>query len=167
MNHRHLRWLPMLVTLLGCAAPSTRSVDRGAEERAIRQLTTDWFAAEKRRDMEAALNYLSPDAVIQPEGTPTVVGVEGMRSLYKEWFALPYTDLVMEPRTVVVASSGDLAYDIGPWQVVTESSSGKTAVAGKSTIVWKKLNGQWKAVVMTYSMDAPSAPQPPTGGAPR
>lgn len=135
-------------------------VDMAAAEQVIRSLTTEWFAAEKRRDMEASLSYLAPDAVVQPEGAPAIQGVEAMRALYKEWFAIPFTDLVMEPRLIVVASSGDLAYDIGSWKIVTETEGAKAEEVGKSTIIWKKLNGQWKAAVMSCSMDTPPAPAP-------
>jgi uncharacterized protein (TIGR02246 family) len=133
-------------------------IDLADEEQAIRKLTTDWFADEIRRDMEASLSYLAPDAVIQPEGAPTIEGTAAIRCLWEEFFKMPYTDLVMEPRTVVVAESGDLAYDIGPWKMVFEGEEGRTEAPVKSTIVWRKLNGQWKAVVLSFSMDTPPAP---------
>ncbi len=107
--------------------------------------------------MEASLSYLAPDAVVQAGGSPTLVGIHAMRSFYEEFFKIPYTDVVMEERTVVVASSGDLAYDIGPWKLVFEGPEGVTESPGKSTIIWRKFDGQWKCVVMTFSMDAPAA----------
>jgi ketosteroid isomerase-like protein len=149
----------LLGVCLGVAcAPPQPEIDLAAEEQAIRKLTADWFADEIRRDMEASLSYLAPDAVIQPEGAPTIVGIAAMRSLYEEFFKIPYADVVMEPRTVVVAASGDLAYDIGPWKMVFEGEEGRTEAPGKSTIIWRKLNGQWKAVVMSFSMDTPPGP---------
>ncbi len=157
-----LRLSPIVFALAPClavaCAPGMPPVDLVAEEAAIRQLTTDWFAAETRRDMEASLSYLAPDAVIQSEGAPTIIGVSAMRALYEEFFQAPFTDVVMEPRTVVVAASGDLAYDIGPWKMVFASPEGQTEAPGKSTIIWRKVEGQWKAVVMSFSMDtAPAA----------
>ncbi len=141
--------------LLACGDGRPPAADLAAEEQAIRQLTTDWFAAEERRDMNASLSYLAPDAIIQAEGMPTVQGGEGIRMLYEGFFSLPYTELLMEPRTVVVSPSGDMAYDIGPWKIVTDRPSGRIEDAGKSTIIWRKLNGEWKAVVMSFSMDQP------------
>ncbi len=135
---------------------SQPDVDLGAEEETIRKLTTNWFADETRRDMEASLSYLAPNAVIQPEGGPTLVGIDAMRSLYEELFKIPYTDLVMQQRTVVVASSGDLAYDIGPWKMVSAGPDVVIETPGKSTLSWRKLDGQWKCVVMSFSMDTPA-----------
>ena len=132
-------------------------VDVVAEEEAIRKLTTDWFADELRRDMEASLSYLAPDAVLQLEGAPTIVGTTAIRAAYEEFFKTPFTDWVMEPRTVVVAASGDLAYDIGSFKMVFEGPEGRTEVPQKSTIIWRKLEDQWKCVVLAFSNDIPPA----------
>ena len=148
--------LALLGVCFGIAcAPPALEIDLDTEEKTIRKLTTDWFADEIRRDMEASLSYLAPNAVIQTEGAPTINGIAAMRSFYEEFFKIPYADVVMEPRTVVVAASGDLAYDIGPWKVVFEGEDGRTEAPGKSTIIWRKFNGQWKCVLMSFSMDNP------------
>ena len=150
--------LVVMATCFGIAcAPELPPIDLAAEEAAIRELTADWFAAEARRDIEASLSYLAPDAVIQPEGAATITDSAETRALYEEFFAAPFTDLVMEPRTVVVAASGDLAYDVGPWRMVFEGPDGRAEAPGKSTIIWRKVDGQWKVVVMSFSMDTPPA----------
>ena len=137
---------------VACSA-SQPGLDLEAEEQEIRQLTTEWFAAEERRDVEASLSYLAPNTVIQPAGVPTVYGIDEMRTFYEGFFEIPYTAIVMEPRTVVLAASGDLAYDIGTWRVVYEGENGRREEPGKSTIIWRKFNGEWKAVSMSFSMD--------------
>ncbi len=133
-------------------------VDVEAEKEAIRKLTKNWFADELRRDMEASLSYLAPDAVVQAEGTPALVGTTAHRALYEEVFKIPFTDLVIEPRTVVVAESADLAYDIGSYRMVIEGPEGRTEIPQKSIIIWRKLEGQWKVVVGSFSNDSPPAP---------
>ena len=71
-------------------------VDVEAEKETIRKLTNNWFADELRRDMEARLSYFAPDAVAQPEGAPTIVGIAAIRAAYEELFKLPFTDCVIE-----------------------------------------------------------------------
>jgi uncharacterized protein (TIGR02246 family) len=143
--------------LTGCVAAAPK-VDVAREEQAVRRLTADWFAAEVRRDLEASLSFLAPDAIIQPEGAPTTFGPEGMREIYKEFFAAPFTDLVMEERKIVVSESGDLAYDAGPWKMVLPSHAGPIRAPGKSLIVWQKRGTDWKVVSISFSMDTPPAP---------
>jgi len=142
--------------LVGCA-PTEPEIDFEAEEQAIHQLNTDWFAAEARRDMEATLSFMTSDVINQPEGAPTTVGLDATRTFYEGFFELPYADLERLPRTVVVAASGDLAYDIGPFNVVfeSESESGSTKSPAKSMIIWRKFDGEWKAVAVSFSSDSP------------
>lgn len=148
----------LLVLLALACATQAPVVDVAKEEEAIRQLTKAWFADEIRRDMEASLSYLAPDAVVQGEGTATITSSSGMRALYEELFNIPYTDVVMDPRTVVVSSSGDLAYDVGTWKMIISGPQGVTEAPGKSTIIWRKSEDRWKAVVMAFSMDQPAVP---------
>lgn len=136
---------------------SAPDIDLEAEEQAIRSLMANWFADEVRRDMEASLSYMTPDVVIQAEGAPTISGIDAARSLYVGFFEIPYVDLELLPRTVVVAASGDLAYDIGPFNFVFEGENGRTEAPAKSTIIWRKLDGKWKAVAVSFSTDTPPA----------
>ncbi len=130
-------------------------IDLTAEEEVIRKLTIDWFADELRRDMEASLSNLAPDAIFQLGGAPTIVGTTAIRAAYEEFFKLPFTDWVIEPRIVVVAASGDLAYDIGSFKMVIEGPEGRKEEPQKSTFIWRKLDGQWKVVVCCFSNDTP------------
>jgi len=57
--------------------------------------------------------------------------------------------------------SGDLAYDMGSWKLILRAASGNVEERGKSAIIWREPDGEWKAVVITFSSDAP-----PAGGEP-
>lgn len=146
-----------LAASIGCApAPEINLTE---ETNAVRQRYADWVAAEKRRDLEASIGFLTPYAIIQGEGAPAVKGSEAARSVWKAFFEIPYTDIVdVEPRTVVVSQSGDLAYDVGSWKLIIANKSGATEERGKSTIIWQKRGDQWKAVAISFSTDVPPAP---------
>ena len=165
MGHRNILLSACLAAsapLGACRETETQRIDLAAEEATIHQLTKDWFAAELRRDMDASLGYLAPDAVVQAEGTPTISGSAGLRTMYQDQFKIPMTDVRMGPRTVVVAPSGDFAYDFGPFTIVLAGDPKPAEVGVKSTIIWRKREGKWKAVLMTASTDSPSA-VPATG----
>src|SRR5512140_605385 len=92
----------VLIASIGCSSPP--KVDTAAEIAAVRKRFSDWVQAEKRRDLEAAMSFLAPDAVIQGGDAPAVKGIEGARTVWKEIFSIPYTDMIdTEPRTVVVS----------------------------------------------------------------
>ena len=101
--------------------------------------------------MEASLSYMSSDVVLHGEGAPPVIGIEAVRPVYDQFFAIPYVDLELLPRTVVVAASGDLAYDMGPFNFVIEGEGGQSILPAKSNIVWQKRDGNWKAVAVSFS----------------
>ena len=150
------RWSVLLscVSLCACTAKPNPPVDVGAIERTIHQLTDSLVAAEVRRDIETVLNAYAPDAILHVPGMPALVGREAMRPVVKEFLALPFTDEVMKGRAVIVAASGDLAYDIGADNLVTKTAAGQTEEAGKSIIIYRKIDGQWKVTANSYSTDA-------------
>ena len=156
MRAKCILLLLSVFTCAGCA-PSAPDIDLDAEKQAILDLNANWFADEVRRDIDASLSYLAPDVVVQTAGAPAIHGIDAARSLYEGFFKIPYIDLVGVPRTVVVAASGDLAYDIGPSNFVFEGDNGRTEVPAKSTIIWRKLNDEWKVVVLSFTADTPPA----------
>lgn len=157
MHRTHLALILAGLFLGTACTPSALDTDLVAEEQAVREASAAWFATEVRRDLDAALSYLAADAVIQAEGVPTM-DKAAMGVYWEEmFFPSPYTNVVLtEPRAIVVAASGDIAYDIGPWAVVFQGEDGRTEVPGKSAIVWRKSDGQWKSVFLSFSFDAPS-----------
>jgi uncharacterized protein (TIGR02246 family) len=149
----------LLAASVGCAAAP--KVDTAAEAGVIRQRFADWVAAEKNRDLETAVSFLTEDAVVQSEGAPAVIGREAAKAVWKGIFEMPYTDIAdIEPRTVVVSASGDLAFDVGNFKVVMPGPNGAAEERGKSLLVWRKRNGEWMCVAISFTMDAPPAPPP-------
>jgi uncharacterized protein (TIGR02246 family) len=158
------RWsILSVLSLAGCAAaPAKPAVDVAAEERTIHALTDSLAAAEVRRDTVAILNGYADDAILQVPGLPSLVGREAWRPVVREFLALPFTGQVMKDRTVVVAASGDLAYDIGADNHTTKNASGETVEAGKSIIIYSKIDGRWRVVANSYSTDAAAGTPLPT-----
>ena len=70
-----------LVALIGYGP--TVKVDNAAEVTAVRKRYSEWLQAEHRRDLEAAISFLAPDAVVQGGDAPAVKGVEGARALWE------------------------------------------------------------------------------------
>ena len=123
-----------ILALAGCS-PTEPEIDYEAEEQAIHQLNAEWFAAEASRDMEATLSYMAAGVINQPEGAPTTVGLDAARTFYEDLFKIPYANLERLPRTVVVAAAGDLAYDVGPFNIVFENESGLVKSPAKSMAI--------------------------------
>ena len=135
----------------------SQSVDVDAEKQSISTRTEEWFAVEARRDMEASLSFMTPDVIIHTEGSPAIVGLDAARTLYEEFFKIPFVDLEFLPRSIEIAESGELAYDVGPFNFVFEGDDIPEKTPAKSLLIWKKVDGQWKNVALSFTGSA--APQ--------
>jgi ketosteroid isomerase-like protein len=123
----------------------------------ISSITEEWFAAETRRDMEASLSFMSSDVVIHTEGAPPIVGREAARSLYEEFFKIPFVELECLPREIKIAESGEMAYDVGPFNFVFDGDNGPMRTPAKSLLIWKKADEEWVCVALAFTGSAPPA----------
>ncbi|HWC15420.1 MAG TPA: nuclear transport factor 2 family protein, partial [Terriglobales bacterium] len=66
----------------------------------------------------------------------------------------PGFHLQFAPTKIEVAKGGDMAYDVGTFELKMNDSSGNpTTTSGKYVVVWKKEGGQWKAVADIFNTD--------------
>jgi ketosteroid isomerase-like protein len=151
----HLAFALLVVataTLGGCAGNKGSSVDSETIVAQIRQADIALLRAEEQRDLESVMDLIAPHAVFQPPGYSAIVGYAAIRQFYEtEWFKLPFIEISGTPETIVVGSSGDLAYFDGRSQMVLEISGERTVAAGKYLGVWQKISGKWKLAAISWS----------------
>jgi ketosteroid isomerase-like protein len=145
----------LAVTVLlsgGCAGITAAAVDTGSIEAQIRQADLALLRAEGQRDLDGVMKFIAPDAVFQPPGYPPIVGYDAIRQFYEtQWFKLPFVEISGRAETIVVGSSGDLAYFDGRSQLVLEISGERTVATGKYLGVWRNIEGQWKLAAISWS----------------
>ena len=143
-----------LVALAGCAGYSdTRSTD----EAAIHALIEDWSAAAQAKDAARFTSIYADDAVVMLEGAPDLRGLTDIRAGIGGMMQDPNFALSFEADEVVVARSGDLAYETGTFSMTLSGPDlNPMSQAGNYVVVWRKQpDGAWKVIV-----DAPiSSPQ--------
>jgi ketosteroid isomerase-like protein len=153
--NRHLALALLLVasaTLGGCGDLKSSSVDTEAIAADIRQADLALLQAEEARDLNGVMEFIAPQAVFQPPGFPPIVGLEAIRQFYdSKWFKLPFTEISGTPESIIVGSSGDLAFLDGRSQMVVEISGERTVAAGKYLGVWQKISGKWKLAAISWS----------------
>lgn len=147
--------IAIAVGSLGCGGGST--VDLRAEEEAIRRLDRQWQAAVDARDVAAAAAFFASDAVLMPANGPMIVGREGIEAWFSEWLPVPEISNAFEPDQIEVAASGDLAYDRGTYRFVMDTPEGRAEDVGKYVVVWKKIDGEWRAALDMSNSDLPLA----------
>ena len=128
-----------------------------SRERAALQARTEGVvAAEVAFDVPEALEYWAEDAIMQPAGSPLIKGKKAIRELYEQYFE---SGLLREFSGVSshleMADSGDLAYEYGVNRMVLAGDDHDLLDVGKYLAVWKKINGEWLVVALSFTSDAP------------
>lgn len=153
---RTLSPLALALVLPACAP----SVDVAAETAALRARSEGVMAAESAMDINAALAFYAEDAVVLPSGAPLIRGKEGVRGMYDQYFGSGMIKSFSATIThLEVAPSGDIGYEYGVNRMVLNMPDGEMLDVGKYLAVWRKVDGQWYASVLSFNSDTP-APTP-------
>jgi uncharacterized protein (TIGR02246 family) len=150
-----------VVVLVACGP----SADPAADEAAIRAAITEWSAAARAEDADAFASLYADDAVLMLEGAPDVSGKAAIREAIGGMMQDPNFALGFTTTNIVVAGSGDVAYEQGRYALTTSDANNNNAPAtqtGAYVIVWRKqADNSWKVVVDAPISDpSSSTPQP-------
>jgi uncharacterized protein (TIGR02246 family) len=146
------------VTLLvsaGSAVSVAQQSNPNPDEQAIRKLDKEWSAAARSKDLDKTISFYSDDASALPFNAPIATGKEQIRQVWAHLTSLPGFALTFSPTKIEVAKSGDLAYDVGTFELKANDAQGSTVTqVGKYVVVWKKQSDkQWKAILDMFSTD--------------
>jgi ketosteroid isomerase-like protein len=147
---------------------ATTAADPAAVEDYIRTSADGFGQAMIAGDTETITSFYADDAVLMPAGMPRVDGADAIRSTYQEMHTtgLP-TAFSLNPRTIVVAEGGDMAYEEGTYSFTGPGPDGTTMTdGGKYLSVWKPTaGGEWKIAVTIWNSDQMPGgpPEAPTG----
>jgi uncharacterized protein (TIGR02246 family) len=155
VTHRLLLVLLVSAGTLSQSALGQASDTRSAEEVRIRELSEEWGRAALNRDLEKTVSFYAEDASYLPPGKPIIIGKDAIRKAWTNFMAIPGINLKTTTTKVDIARSGDLAYEIGAWDMDMSDKDGKPVNSkGKYAVVWKKQsNGDWKAVLDMENAD--------------
>lgn len=144
------------VIILTACQPKPAAVDLKAEADAIRNLEDQWTAANQTKNVDKAVGMVSAEFVMMPPKAPLSAGPEIIRKNMESMFAdstVMWETYKFTCDKIEVASSGDLAYVYGINSVKIKTPKGPVEDAGKGVDIWKKENGEWKAVLSIWNSD--------------
>jgi len=159
-----LRWLifATITLTVGCnSAPPAPTIDKGADEEAIRTLAVQWAAAVEKRDLDAIMAFYTSDATAAWPDAPAIQGVDGIRAGWAEVLKTPGLVLRFTPERIDISNAGDIAVDFGKIDSEFDGPTGKVQDVVKYLVVWQKVDGQWKARYDTFNSNKPAAPATP------
>jgi len=154
-----------VLTLAACAQqaqappPSTPPPDtRAADEAAIHASVKEWSASAQAKDADKFASFYAEDATVMFEDALDISGKPAIREAIGGMMQDPNFALSFAADKVVVARSGDLAYETGTYELTTSDAKKKPATEnGHYVVVWQKQDGAWK-VVQDVPVSDPPAP---------
>ena len=129
------------------------AVDKQAEERVIRGLEQRWRKALTARDSAAIGGFYTEDGYYLPQGSD---GYEGPGPASARWVGElggGLTKLEREPKRIEVADAGDMAYEVGTYEVSWEEpkNRGRGQASGNYVTIWKKVGADWKTAAYIWN----------------
>jgi uncharacterized protein (TIGR02246 family) len=139
------------------SSPVAAVDNRANDEAEIRALDADWSKAAADKDIAKIMSYYADTAIMLEPGGPAAKGKEAIQKNWSSTFAAPGTSLTFAPTTIVVARSGDLAYDFGSYDLTAPDKKGKPQSSkGLYVVVWQKEpGGHWHVI-----LDGPTSTTP-------
>jgi ketosteroid isomerase-like protein len=129
-------------------------VDIEAEKKKIWEANQDWYRLENENKVDEIFEkYVSDDLVLQVPGMPQFVGREAGYAFMKPFIEDVLISIDGKPAQLEVSASGELAYDLGNSTAMVNSPDGPVEDKQKYLIIWKKIDGNWKAVAGSFSSD--------------
>jgi len=129
-------------------------VDIEAEKKKIWESNQEWYRLENDKKVDEIFErFIDDDIIFQVPGMPQFVGKEAVYSFMKEFIENVLVSVDGKPTSLEVAESGELAYDLGNSTAKVMGPDGPVDDKQKYLIVWKKIDGKWKAIAGSFSSD--------------
>jgi ketosteroid isomerase-like protein len=129
-------------------------IDYEAEKMAIIKIIDDVFIAEANGDLEGTIAAYSDDVIFQGPGMSQLEGIDAVKQWYVENLHL-YAGIKGWSSKQEISVSGDMAYDYGASVLSTTGPDGPVENRGKYSCVWKKIDSEWKCIIIAFSSDSP------------
>lgn len=135
---------------------NAKPVSHEQDEAAIRSLDAEWVKAVAAKDAEKSASFYDEHGTLMAPGAKIATGTDEIRKTWAAMIATPGFALTFSPNAVRVSQSGDMAYELGTFELTTNDKKGKPqTMKANYVVVWgKQADGNWKALV-----DAPTTTQ--------
>ena len=128
------------------------TVNRKAEEKAIRALDKAWSDAATRKDLRKVVAFYATDGSLVWPDTPPIHGKAAILMAWKSTMAsIPGLVLKFSPERIHVSDAGDLASDYGVVFMQQKGEAGIEKITAKYLVVWKKQKGAWKVLYDSWN----------------
>jgi ketosteroid isomerase-like protein/quercetin dioxygenase-like cupin family protein len=150
----------LVAAAIAAACATTPRVDVASEESAIRAINRQMEQAVASKNVDAVVRLYADDAVLMPPNMPPARGPAAIRAFWTESINLSNASLSLAPMKIDVATSGELATDVGAYTFSFRGDQGPVNDRGKYMVKFRKVGTDWKISSDIFNSDIPMPPPP-------
>ena len=128
---------------------ASNSTDR--ESNAIRARSARWLQAVDTRDPDRAASFYTDDGAFLVPNVPLARGRAAVRAVWAQLLSAPNLSLSWAPSSVEVAQAGDMAWEIGSYQLGMDGPNGRVDDDGKYVVVWRQTDHGWQVAADIFN----------------
>ena len=122
-------------------------------KREIEELNAAAMEAFRRKDADQIAAGFTADGRFMAPTAPNAVGRAALAAHWRQMMALPNVAARWATSYVEAARSGELAYEIGTYELGFDLDGGRFEDQGKYVVVWRKEDGAWKIAADAINSD--------------
>jgi len=141
---------------VGCGAANagTPTTSPSADESTIRKIDQAWAQAAETGNLAGVVAPYASDGSLLPFKAPIATGTKAIREVWSQLMAMPGYSLKFSPTRITVAKSGDMAWEVGTFELRLNDPQGKpVTMPGKYVVTWEKVSGAWKVAADIFNSD--------------
>ncbi len=157
-------WMLLLLGVTACGRPGAsagggeaadQATAKAGAEAAIRAQETRWRQAIANKDTAAIKSFYTADGIYAPDNAPAALhGSDSVSARWAREFGLPDFHLERTPTRIEVASSGELAQEVGTYVVRLLRDEKPYEGHGNYMTAWRKDGGEWRIASYMWNADA-------------
>jgi uncharacterized protein (TIGR02246 family) len=128
---------------------TTTMNDLAAE--AVRVASARWLAAVDTRDADRIAAFYADDGVFLVPNAPAANGRGQVRGVWTQLLSAPNLSLTWTPNSVEVSQAGDLASEVGTYQLGMDGPAGRIEDDGKYVVVWRRGASDWEVAADIFN----------------
>jgi ketosteroid isomerase-like protein len=122
------------------------------DESQILLIDKAWSRAAENKDINGLIAPYATDGSILPFNAPLATGTSAIRQVWASLISTPGYGLKFSPTGIFVSGSGDMAWEIGTFELKLNDAGGISKIMlGKYVVTWKKVDGDWRVAADIFN----------------
>jgi uncharacterized protein (TIGR02246 family) len=121
----------------------------------VRAASARWLDVAGTRDAARVAELYTTDGTFLAPNAPLARGRDAVRAVWAQLLATPNLSLRWAPLSIEVARAGDMACEIGTYDLAMDGPAGRIEDDGKYVVVWQKANGGWQVAADIFNSSRP------------